>query len=399
MSRLARKRLRRAPIQQVGFMDGETAPPATAPVDLTEPSSSPGYRIWGRIDYTVMWMTKAPITVPLISTNTPPNIGALSEPGTKILYGAGSGEDTSFGGFAGIRASIGGWFDPGYEFAWELTGFAMETRTLPFSATSPGGKAPIVSIPFNATQPFNGNPAGETALNSGGAFSRAEVYQTSQLWGLELNEICIAGGTKEAYWAVILGVRYLDLTENLTLKYATDDATTGGSVAVTDGFGTRNQFYGAQVGAKGAWELGRFTIETGMLLGLGEMAETIHIAGATTVTNGAFGLTTGTTPGGVFAEPSNIGTTRRTLFAFVPEFNLKVGYALSAAVQPFIGYDAMWLSNVARPGNQIDRNINPTQSAFFAPPGTLTGPASPLATVRGTDMWVQGLQFGVEIRY
>ena len=63
------------------------------------------------------------------------------------------------------------------------------------------------------------------------------------------------------------------------------------------------------------------------------------------------------------------------------------------------GYDAIYLSNVVRPGSAIDRNINPTQNPFFVP-GTPTGTLlPPPATFHETSFWAHGVQFGLEVRY
>ena len=199
--------------------------------------------------------------------------------------------------------------------------------------------------------------------------------------------------------ALVFGFRYLDLNENLTLNYAALDTATNGALTTTDGFGARNQFFGGQFGVRYEVALDRWNFDTSAMLAMGLMRETIRIAGATTVTNGAFGFADGTTAGGIFAEPSNIGAAQRDVFAAVPELHFKVGYTLTPAIQPYFAYNVLFLSDVARPGNQIDRNINPTQNAFFVPPGTLVGAGLPLATIHGTGLCVQGMQIGLEFRY
>ena len=80
---------------------------------------------------------------------------------------------------------------------------------------------------------------------------------------------------------------------------------------------------------------------------------------------------------------------------------LRLGVNIGDNVRVYVGYEILWLNNVARPGDQIDRNINTTQVGP-GPGGivpTLTGPALPVALFRTTDFWAQGLNFGVEVRY
>ena len=64
----------------------------------------------------------------------------------------------------------------------------------------------------------------------------------------------------------------------------------------------------------------------------------------------------------------------------------------------FVGYDFMYWSQVVRPGNQVDRNINLSQSAVFGS-GALTGPAYPMPLFNRSDFWAQGLNAGLEFRF
>ena len=54
----------------------------------------------------------------------------------------------------------------------------------------------------------------------------------------------------------------------------------------------------------------------------------------------------------------------------------------------------------ARPGQQIDRVINPTQApAIDSSAAGLTGPARPSLAVRDSDFWAQGVNFSLELRF
>ena len=64
----------------------------------------------------------------------------------------------------------------------------------------------------------------------------------------------------------------------------------------------------------------------------------------------------------------------------------------------FIGYDFMYWSQVVRPGSQVDRNINLSQSSVFGS-GALMGPASPSAVINHTDFWAQGITLGLEFQF
>jgi hypothetical protein len=55
----------------------------------------------------------------------------------------------------------------------------------------------------------------------------------------------------------------------------------------------------------------------------------------------------------------------------------------------------MYWSAIARPGDQIDTDVNLSQ----AQGGTLTGIARPSFTELITDYWAQGLNFGLAYRF
>jgi hypothetical protein len=347
------------------------------------------------------WVKDAPVRVPLVTTNAnPATIAALSDPGTQIIFGEGSGREVDFRAFAGGRVTVGGWLSDEQRLGVEASGFLLERRNFIFSASSAGGTAPVVSIPFNATQPFNFNPAGETSLNAGGAPNNVTVSMTSRLWGAEANALWNLHRGEAFQLTALAGFRYLDLQENLTLTDTfADPFRAGGAVIAVDGFGARNQFYGGTLGARAVFNAGRWNLDLTGTVALGSNHETVRIAGGTTVVNNGFGFANGTTPGAVFAQRSNIGETSRDVFAVVPEVNCKFGYFVTPNFKPFVGYNFLYLNSAVRPGNQIDRNINPTQNAFFVPPGAVIGPAVPVPTFRSSDYWAQGLTFGMEFRY
>jgi hypothetical protein len=83
----------------------------------------------------------------------------------------------------------------------------------------------------------------------------------------------------------------------------------------------------------------------------------------------------------------------------VPEFNLNVGRQVTDSLRLFVGYTFLYMSNVVRPGDQIDTTVNTTQLPDYTGPGTLSGPARPAFTWRDTGMWVQGINVGAQLRF
>jgi len=102
-----------------------------------------------------------------------------------------------------------------------------------------------------------------------------------------------------------------------------------------------------------------------------------------------------------FRPATNIGTHQRTVFAVLPEVGLNVGYQITPCMSVCVGYTFLFTNNVVRPGNQINRNINPTQAVSYVgePPVSLQGPAQPTFQFNGSSFWAQGINVGLGFRF
>ena len=74
--------------------------------------------------------------------------------------------------------------------------------------------------------------------------------------------------------------------------------------------------------------------------------------------------------------------------------SLRVGCQVCGCLRAFVGYDVLYWTRVARPGDQIDRILNPSQSPIFFGNGTLSGPAHPAPTQSRTDLFTKGFRPG-----
>ena len=110
---------------------------------------------------------------------------------------------------------------------------------------------------------------------------------------------------------------------------------------------------------------------------------------------------TQTFPGGYFALPTNIGSHSQSEFAIVPEIQLSLGYRFTPTTTLFASYSFIYADDVVRPGNQLDRRINPTQSVSYVgePPVALAGSAQPSATLNTSSYWAQGLSIGLKVEF
>ena len=85
----------------------------------------------------------------------------------------------------------------------------------------------------------------------------------------------------------------------------------------------------------------------------------------------------------------------------VPALELKIGYQVTSRLRALVGYDMLYWNQIVRPGDQIDRSLNLSQSPVVGTThGVLTGPASCLGLLfNRTDFWAQGFNVGLEFRY
>jgi hypothetical protein len=163
------------------------------------------------------------------------------------------------------------------------------------------------------------------------------------------------------------------------------------TAAFEDSFRTQNFFYGPQIGARGGLRFGKLSADLTAKIAMGVTSEFISINGAR-ATNTGGAITTAL--GGLYAQPTNIGRRNNNEFAVVPEVTLQVGYNFTPNIKVFVGYTFLYISSVARPGDQVDPVINVSQ---ITPPAF--GPARPAPIFREGDFWAQGLNFGVEFTY
>jgi hypothetical protein len=85
----------------------------------------------------------------------------------------------------------------------------------------------------------------------------------------------------------------------------------------------------------------------------------------------------------------------------VPEVGVNVGFRLTSWASVVAGYSFLYASNVARPGDQVDRTINPTQSQAISltNPANLSGPGQPGFKFEGSDFWAHGLNIGLAFNF
>jgi hypothetical protein len=392
-------------------------------------------RVWARAEYLLWWTKSSPNPTPLATSVAPgtptggtPVPGAVGGAGTSVVIGGG---DIDLGTRQGVKGTIGFWFDREHTMGLEGTYFYLGTVSESQSEVTLGGAgAPTLQTPFfDVTGAFHGGTPGPSAMLpalatlfavpgglNGNLITHDNLNLTSRLQGADaygLFNITQGGRTR---WDFLFGFKWLDLYEDL--DYTQTNQTNAQAHAnvvfnTFDTFSTANSFYGGLLGirfesspddGRGGWR-GGFYYRADFKLALGDTVERTDINGGTQ-TNLATPVLAAPInyAGGAFTQLSNLGGHDSDHFAVVPEVNLSVGYAVNTWFRVFVGYDFLYISDVARPGDQIDGGVNLFRTSLVQqanPPiaAPATDPARPAFSANQTTFWAQGLNLGAEIRF
>jgi hypothetical protein len=367
---------------------GEPSHPAEPESEAARP-----LLFWVQADY-LLWFTKN-ARVPTLLTQgqtTSPTPGALGAAGTTVLYGG----DVDFKDRSGTRITAGIPFGPNNAFGVEAGYMFLTARSVGTTLNSPGD--PVLARPFfnvltnsedSSLVTYPGAVSGTVNIRSSSLFQSAESNFTTVVWQHDKNSVTLLGG-----------FRYLNLREDLTITETTTAQAgaqlfDGKNIDVADQFSTTNNFYGGQLGVRSELHFEAFELDLIGKIALGDSHEVSVVAGRT-VANTAIPINAAA---GLLALSSNSGTFVRNAFAVVPEVGANLGYKITERVSLFAGYTFIYWSDVARPGDQIDRSLNPNlipTSSTYGMPG---GPSRPAAGIQRTDFYAHGLNLGVTFRY
>jgi hypothetical protein len=341
-----------------------------------------------------LWFIRGQTLPPLLTSGSLAAAvpGALGQPGTAVLFG---GTNLNNNPYSGARLRGGYWFNDCHGLGLDLGGFFLGGTSNSFSASSLG-------LPFLA-RPFVNALTGAQDIEAVAAPGLAGTFtavNTFILYGAEANlrrNVCCGCNW---YIDVFAGWRLLGLNESLTMREnlavvnSTNPALPAGSTfVVSDRFATSNLFNGGQIGAIGEYRFGRWSVDLRTSIALGGTEQNVNISGST-FSQGP-GIAPTTLPGGLLALPSNIGSHTRGVVSFVQEVGLNLGYQFTNHIRGFVGYNFLFWSSVVRPGEQIDTMVNPN----LIPPAVAGGPSRPVFNFNGADFWVQGVNFGLDIRW
>jgi Putative beta barrel porin-7 (BBP7) len=351
---------------------------------------------WVRAEYLQWWLQGAHL--PPLVTASPPGTpvaaaGTLGSPGTTVLFGDSDVlNDTRPGG----RWQIGTWLDCDHTCGIQGSFFILGSQSTGTALSSNGSQ--ILARPFiNAG---NGRPDAELLSFPGAlAGSVAVDAGSSNLMGADFlfrKNLCCRTCDRLDFLA---GYRFLRYDDHVNIREELQPLgplfVPGTRLGVEDSFSAHNQFHGAALGLSYQRFHGPWSFEVEARIDLGASVREVNIDGNTTVT------VPGAPPvfdkGGLLALSSNIGTFHSTRFAVVPELDLHVGYQLTSNVRFLVGYSYLDWTRLSRAAEQVDLNVNRNLLPPVTPP--VTGPARPAFPNTSSDMWIQGLSVGLEVRF
>jgi hypothetical protein len=352
--------------------------------------------VWVRGE-ALMWWLKGGQTPALITTSpasTPlAQAGVLGQPTTSVLIGD---QEMNDGLHAGGRITFGTWLgscqESGVEFSYMIIG--QNTENL----TASGADTPVLARPFFDTT--LGAESSQVISYPNAWVGNGSVISTENLEGAEaLWRQALVHGS-DGRIDLLMGYRFARLNDGLLIS---DTATSSGSAAISpgtqfeyaDSFHTRNDFNGADLGFSTEWHRGRLSMVTLLKVGIGETHTEVDIDGSTAITTGAGRNVYG---GGILALASNSGAHLSDQFSMMPEIGCTLSYDLTPHLTASVGYTLLYWSDVARPGDQIDLNVDSSQFPSGGNP-TPAATVKPAFVLHTSDFWAQGVNVGLGYRF
>lgn len=368
-----------------------TLKPSTPIATESDSSRIPG-SIRGSEEYLLWWIKRG--SLPPLATKAFGAAPVLGQPGTQNLFGATIDLDERSGGRFVLGQAFNDARNTGLEFGYWFLG----SRTSGFQAGGgSGNNAPIIGRPF--IDAVSGEESFVPISSPGFQSGILQVSWTARAQGAEINLVSdIVSGNR---WQIdgIAGYRFVNLHEGLNLtQYGGIVGPLDGppltALARADDFDCDNRYHGGQIGLRGDIRRGPVFAEITGKIAFGQMSQVVRVSGVSGQTPP--GAIQTVMSGGLLALNSNSGRLTRDAFAVVPEAIARVGWATGDHARFFVGYDFLLLSDVVRPGDQIDRTINLNQVPFATGIPPAGGPERPILALRSTDVWLQGLLIGFE---
>jgi hypothetical protein len=372
-------------------------------------------RIYFEVDYMSLWTKGNPLP-PLVTTSplgTPQaQAGRLPVSATtEILFGNDRVDD---GQRNGGRINVGYWLVDGEFLGVEGQYFTLEEGSTDFdrlSMFSTGDpNAIILARPFINNDPILPEPTEDAAIiafpnpfnlgpGTGTLDGSVDIRTTSYLQsaGALLRKLVWIDFTMQRRLDLLLGYRFLRVEDSVTINDQSTFIPSAGPIPETtftsqDIFSARNFFNGGEIGLKYQSQHGRLGVELIAKSAFGNNRQKTYINGSNTITAGGMPIEN---VGGLLAQPSNIGSYQRDVFAILPEANANLRWDVTCNIRATIGYTFLYINRIQRSGDAINLNLNPTQING----GELEGAAEPAFFSTDSTWWAHGATAGVEVRW
>lgn len=352
-------------------------------------------RLWVRGEFLTMF-GKSPSIQPLATTSTAgttrPSAGLLGVRSTQILFGR---ENEDLGIMPGARFTLGYKIKPCEESGLEVSYMFLGNNSLDFSVSS--DTTPIIARPFWNVQTalqdalivaFPGQQTGSMNIKLTNEFHTLELLWRQAMYTESGRRLDFLAGYRYGHFA-----ETLEVGSRSTFISQVGVIPVGTISQVSDEFAAKNDFHGGEVGFATKMQYCRWSVELLGKLAMGNTRSQINITGVSSITTPPNPAVT--SRGGLLALPSNFTTIEENGLSVMPELGLTVGYDLTCRLRATLGYSFLYWSRVARPTDQIDLNINPSQLSG----GTLSGTPAPQFRYTPGDYWIQGLTFGLDYRF
>ena len=364
-------------------------------------------RFWGSAEYLYWKIQDAPQSTPLV-IESPVSDAVLGDPDTNVVLGS---KKIKNDWVSGGRFALGYWFDECRTFGAEVNYFILPYQSKKHSVFGSGLEGSnYLAVPY-----FNTDSGSEDSFGIAGFYDdefgpysgKATLKLRNRMQGAELNAVMLIPTCDCNFKVgVLAGFRWWNFDENLSFETDSPYLNYAGDVWVTkDKFDSQNNFYGGQIGVGVDYNCGCFFFNLKGKLALGANCAKTKVSGSLLTNDYNEGFPPAISDpveyeGGIFAQSTNIGSRKKTYFAVIPEVNANIGYQITECLRIKAGYTFLYVNKVLRPGSQIDRNINPTQSVTLDGPGAvLVGDPTPRTLTKTNSIWAQGVSVGFDFSF
>lgn len=365
---------------------------------------------WDCDEYLLWWLKPQSIP-PMLIGGPGQAVPLFNQPNTTLLIG---GELRSQD-HSGARF-VGGWsLDSDETIGIELSYFFLGSRSLTQAFASPGAAGDRnLARPY--LSPIDDSRQSFSVAQIGWSSGRLEMVASSRVQGAEANAMSYLGGGSQFRFDGIIGFRFLQVNEGIRIGQRTNETwgypiadlpaavVNGGPIQnavysssvtdIVDQIDGHNIFYGGQIGIRSDWKRGPVFVETIGKVAFGQTNEVVKINGVQVVTIDGV-ATSG--PTGFYGQQSISGRFTQSVFAVMPELTIRTGCQYKSS-RWFVGYNFLYLSRLARPGDQIDERLFPP-SRTFGLNESLVPTIYPQLHFTQSDFWAQGITIGAEMRY